>query len=187
MKAALSLTSQAPFGPGSLPAAAARCASDDDRPRAKTASAIPETGMPRSSAVCTVQVPVPFIPAASRMTSISGLPVDASTWASTSAVISIRNESRSPLFHSPKISPISAGVDPAPQVVRLGDQLHVGVLDAVVHHLDEVPGTVGADVGAARRAVDVRRDLLQDRAERLVRLGRTTRHDGRAVQRALLA
>ena len=28
--------------------------------RANTASAMPETGMPRSSAVCTVQTPVPF-------------------------------------------------------------------------------------------------------------------------------
>ena len=53
------------------------------------------------------------------------------------------------------------------QVVGLGDELHVGVLDAVVHHLDEVAGAVGADVRAARGAVDVRADRLQHRAEGL--------------------
>jgi hypothetical protein len=37
----------------------------------------------------------------------------------------------------------------ADQVVGLGDQLHVGVLDAVVDHLHVVAGAVGADVGAA--------------------------------------
>ena len=123
-------------------------------------------------------------------TSTNGLPVARPPGPAPAAVISIRNESRSPLFHSPKISPISAGRQPgaaAQQVVGLGDQLHVGVLDAVVHHLHEVPGAVGADVRAARRAVDVRGDLLQDRAERLVRLRRPARHDRRPVQRALLA
>ena len=75
----------------------------------------------------------------------------------------------------------------AQQVVGLGDQLHVGVLDAVVHHLDEVTGAVGADVRAAGRAIDVRGDLLQDRAERLVRLRGPAGHDRRAVQRTLLA
>ena len=68
------MTSHGPSGPGSFPAAAARCAVEDDSPRANTASAIPDTGIPRSSAVCTVQVPVPFIPAASRITSTNGLP-----------------------------------------------------------------------------------------------------------------
>jgi hypothetical protein len=67
-----------------------RCSGWLDSERAKTASAMPETGTPRSIAVCTVQPPVPFAPAWSRMTSTSGLPVSASTWRSTSAVISIR-------------------------------------------------------------------------------------------------
>ena len=43
-------------------------------------------------------------------------------------------------------------------------------------------GTVGADVGAARGAVDMCGDVLQQRAEGLVGLGRTTGHDGRAVE-----
>ncbi len=75
----------------------------------------------------------------------------------------------------------------AEQVVGLGDELHVGVLDAVVHHLDEVPRAVRADVRTARLPVDLRRNALQQRAERLVGLGRAARHDARAVQRALLA
>ena len=38
------------------------------------------------------------------------------------------------------------------QVVDFGDELHVGVFDAVVHHLDEVAGAIRADVRAARGA-----------------------------------
>src|SRR5690606_38102537 len=41
----------------------------------------------------------------------------------------------------------------ADEVVCFGDELHVGVLDAVVDHLDEVAGAVGADVGDAGFAV----------------------------------
>ena len=48
----------------------------------------------------------------------------------------------------------------ADQVVRLGDELHVGVLDAVVHHLHEVAGAVVADVRDARLALGDRRDRL---------------------------
>ena len=44
---------------------------------------------------------------------LNGPPVDSSTWLSTSAVISIRNDSRSPLFHSRKTSASSAGVSPS--------------------------------------------------------------------------
>ena len=39
------------------------------------------------------------------------------------------------------------------QAVRLGDQLHVAVLDAVVHHLHEVARALGPDPLAAGRAV----------------------------------
>jgi hypothetical protein len=75
----------------------------------------------------------------------------------------------------------------AQQIVGLGDELHVGVLDTVVDHLDEVAGTVGADVRHARLALGLGRDRRQDRPERLVRLGRAARHDARAVECALLA
>ena len=66
------------------------------------------------------------------------------------------------------------GAEPlAEQVIRLRDQLHVGVFDAVVHHLHEVAGGVGADVNAAGHAVDVGGDRFEDRAELLVRLVRS--------------
>ena len=80
--------------------------------RAKVASAIPVIGTPRSRALCTVQRPVPFCSAASATTSTNGWPVSASVWPSTSAVISMRKESRSPVFHSRKMSAISAGCLP---------------------------------------------------------------------------
>ena len=94
------------------------------------------------------------------------------------------------MFHSSNtsaISPRGLAEAVAQQLVGLADELHVGVLDAVVHHLDEVAGAVGADVGAAGHAVDVRGDLLEQRAQRLVGLGGAARHDRRAVQRAFLA
>ena len=56
------------------------------------------------------------------------------------------------------------------QVVGFGDELHVGVLDAVVHHLDEVARPVRPDVRAARGVIHVRADRLEHGAEGLVGL-----------------
>ena len=42
----------------------------------------------------------------------------------------------------------------AQHAVDLGDHLHVGVFDAVVHGLDEMAGPVGAEAGGAGCAVD---------------------------------
>ena len=75
----------------------------------------------------------------------------------------------------------------AQQVVGLGDQLDVGVLDAVVDHLHVVARAVGADVGAARRAVDLGGDRGEDVLDVGVGLARAAGHDARPVQRALLA
>lgn len=72
------------------PREASRSAAWPEMERAKTASAMPDTGTPRSRAIWTVQRPVPFCSAWSTTTSTKGLPVAASTWDSTSAVISIR-------------------------------------------------------------------------------------------------
>mmetsp|Transcript_2282 Transcript_2282/g.9099 ORF Transcript_2282/g.9099 Transcript_2282/m.9099 type:complete len:351 (+) Transcript_2282:770-1822(+) len=57
---------------------------------------------------------------------------------------------------------VGQAADVLQDVVRLGDELHVAVLDAVVHHLDEVARTALADVRHARPGVDLRRDLLDD-------------------------
>ena len=82
------------------------------------------------------------------------------------AVISMRNDCSSPLFQSSKTSASSSGsraADACAAVVGLGDELHVAVLDAVVHHLDVVarrrPGRMYVDAGPV---VDLRGDLRQD-------------------------
>ena len=159
--------------------------------RANTASVIPVSGTPRSSAFWAVQRPVPFCSAASRITSTSGWPVASSVLASTRAVISIRKDSSSDSFQRPGSARRSRDVQSeavAQQVVALGDELHVGVLDAVVDHLDVVTGAVGADVGAARRAVDVGGDRLEDGLDRpVVGLAVAAGHDARPVERPLLA
>ena len=51
------------------------CSAWPESDRANTASAMPVTGTPRSSAICTVQRPVPFCSAWSTTTSTNGLPV----------------------------------------------------------------------------------------------------------------
>ncbi len=76
--------------------------------------------------------------------------------------------------------------DVAQQVIGLGDELHVGVLDAVVDHLDEVTGAVGPHVGAAGGAIDVGRDGLQHRPQALVGVRGATGHDRGTVECPLL-
>ena len=63
----------------------------------------------------------------------------------------------------------------AQEVVGLRDQLHVGVLDAVVDHLHVVARAVRADVGAARLAVDLRGDRREDLLDLGVGLARRRR------------
>ena len=96
-----------------------------------------------------VQRPVPFCSAVVDDELRRGAcPVDASTWSRTSAVISTRRgvELSGVPLHV-KTSATSPADRPAAvkQVVGLGDELHVGVLDAVVDHLDEVAGAAGAE------------------------------------------
>ena len=49
----------------------------------------------------------------------------------------------------------------AEQVVGLANNLHIGILNAVVDHLHKVARTVRADVGAARSAVNLRGNRFQ--------------------------
>ena len=83
------------------------------------------------------------------------------------------------------------GVQPeqlAQQVVGLADELHVAVLDAVVHHLDVMAGPFGADPVAAGRAVgDLGGDGLEDRLDVRPGVGVAAGHDRRALQGPLLA
>lgn len=103
--AAVSLPSGAGDGPG-RPRAASRRSAWPDSERAKTASAMPETGTSGSSANCTIQRPVPFCSARSCTMATKGFPVAASVWARASAVISIRYESRRPVFQLRNVSAI---------------------------------------------------------------------------------
>jgi hypothetical protein len=73
------------------------------------------------------------------------------------------------------------------QVVGLSNQLHVAILDAVVHHLDVVPGAAWANVDHARLAIDLGGNGLEDGFDQLPCLGLTTGHDGGAPQSSLLA
>src|SRR5699024_1802998 len=75
----------------------------------------------------------------------------------------------------------------AQQVISLADDLHIRVLDAIVHHLDEVARAIRADVRTARLTINLRGDGLQQRAQGVISLGGATRHDRRPVQGALLA
>ena len=72
-------------------------------------------------------------------------------------------------------------------VVRLADQLHVAVFDAVVDHLHEMARAVFADPVAARLAfVRMRADLLEDVLHQRPCGGAAARHHARADQRAFL-
>lgn len=90
VKAFASSSRSEPSGPCSACWPCSRSSGLEEMARAKTASLIAFTGTPSFSADCTVQVPVPFMPARSTMTSTSGLPVRSSRWRSTSEVISMR-------------------------------------------------------------------------------------------------
>src|SRR5258708_6015807 len=71
------------------------------------------------------------------------------------------------------------------EVVALGDELDVRVLDAVVDHLHEMARAVGTDVGAARHAVDVGGDRLQHLLDSVVRLARPSWHQAGTMEGAL--
>ena len=75
----------------------------------------------------------------------------------------------------------------AQQLIGLADDLHIGVLDAIVDHLDKMAGAVWTNVGYTRSAVHVGGDGLKNRAEGLPRLLGAAGHDGRTVERTLLA
>ena len=106
-------------------------------------------------------------------------------------MISIRKLFSSPLFQVVEdfleLRVVQAA-DILEQIVRLGDELHVAVLDAVVNHLDEMPRPAVAAVGDAGHAVvGLGGDLLQDRLQVLVRFLVAAGHQAGAPQRAFFA
>jgi len=94
--------------------ASVRSALMEERQRAKTDSAIKVTGIPRSRALMAVHFPVPFCPAESRIFSRRGVPSSSLKYI-ISRVISIKKESKTPLFHFVKTSPISLSCMPNPR------------------------------------------------------------------------
>src|SRR5690606_11037263 len=71
--------------------------------------------------------------------------------------------------------------------VDFGDHLHVGVFDAVVDGLDEMPRPLGADEGGARLALKFRRDGVEYLFDARPGSGRTAGHDRGALAGTLLA
>ena len=156
------------------------------------AAAIVGIATPSSSATCAVHLPVPFWPALSWTTSTSGWPrVGIHRRGSTCAVISTRNDSSGPWFQlvehvaDRRRRQAEAAVQ---HVVRLGDELHVAVLDAVVHHLDEVARRRRGPRASRRRPASVFAAIASS-TSRIARprLVGAARHQRRAEPRALLA
>ena len=76
----------------------------------------------------------------------------------------------------------------AQQMIRLADELHIAVLDAVVNHLDVMARAVFADPIAARRAVfHLGGDGLKDFLDVGPRRGVSAWHDRRPEARSLFA
>ena len=76
----------------------------------------------------------------------------------------------------------------AHQLVGLADELHVAVLDAVVHHLDKVPGAVLPDpVAAGGTVFHFGADGLEDGFYMFPCGRRTARHHRGAFESAFLA
>ena len=73
------------------------------------------------------------------------------------------------------------------QLVGLTDELHIAVLDAVVHHLHEVTGATGADVGHAGLAIDLGGHGFQHGRQGLPARHGTAGHDAGALASAFLA
>ena len=178
-------------GPRSTRLAATRSVFRAEMMRLSTAALMVGIGAPTSRAFWLVHLPVPFCAASSRMRSSTAPPLSGSRCVKMAAVISIRYERSSPVFHSENTSCSSSFERPSAavqHVVGLGDQLHVAVLDAVVHHLHVVPGAERTHVLHARHAiVGLRGHGQQDGRQRVVGLTLAAGHHARPPQRALLA
>src|SRR6266511_4312177 len=171
-------------GPRSTPDASTRSALRADSMRANTASVMPVTGTPSSSAEETVQRPVPFCSASSRITSTSGLPLASSTLASTLAVVSIRNDSRSPWFQLANTPASSAGRSPSACPSRSYASA-MSCMSAYSMPLWTIFTKCPAPSGPTwvQHGTPSTLDALDSR----VALLGAARHDARAVERALLA
>jgi hypothetical protein len=93
------------------------------------------------------------------------------------------------LFHSSNIS-YRAGAeakDGFEKIICLGDELHIGIFDAIVHHLDVMAGSFRSDEGAAGLAVDLAAIFVTIGFNTGVALGIAPWHHAGAFERAHLA
>ena len=72
------------------------------------------------------------------------------------------------------------------QKVRFCDQLHIGVLNAVMDHFHVMPGAVRTDIGTAGGVVSFCGNGLKDLAHSFVSFTGAARHDGRTEPCAFL-
>ena len=70
---------------------------------------------------------------------------------------------------------------------RFSNKLHVAIFDPVMHHLDEVAGTTGSDVGHTWPIVDLGGNGFPNRADLLVGIAITAGHQAWAPQRSFLS
>ena len=72
-------------------------------------------------------------------------------------------------------------------LIGFTNELHIAVLDAVVHHLDEMTGAVLSHPITARSPIlHFGSNGLKDRLDMRPRRHRTAGHDGRTAQRSFL-
>ena len=164
-------------GGGALVACAGQGAGEDGLGDAGDRDAEVERGLARSSGRCPSARPGP---GRRRRTARRS---SASTWPSTSAVISIRNDSRSPLFQLRKMSAISAGA--ARHVRGAGRRPRRSAACRRTRCRCGPSSRSGrrrpGRRGCSRARRHVRGDLGQHRLERRRRTRRAARHDARAV------
>ncbi len=139
--------------------------------RLSTAALMVGMGAPRSRAFWQAHLPVPFCWASSRIISTSGLPGlgigfgediggDLDQVGFQFALVPV-GENVVKFFGRKAQAAMK-------DIVDLGDQLHVAVFDAVVHHLDVMTGAARSHVGHAGLAVlGFGGDGLQDRRDGL--------------------
>ena len=124
--------------------------------RLSTAALMVGIGAPTSSAFWLVHLPVPFCAASSRMRSSTAPPLSGSRCAKMARrdLDQVGTQlARVPLREHIVQLVVRETQAAVQHVVGLGDQLHVAVLDAVVHHLHVVPGAERAHVRHAGHAI----------------------------------
>ena len=73
------------------------------------------------------------------------------------------------------------------QIVGFGDQLHVAILNAVVHHLDVMPRATGANVGYTGAIIYLSCNFRDNRLHRFIGRRCASWHQARAIECPIFA